>query len=305
MKESVKMILQSEFAKQFLIACLAIIYAVAIQTAPVNMHKIQFFERDPALSYLAVEPNQVPGPTMEGIVVAVPCFAILLSLALCKRPCASANFKRQLLVLFCLGVGLAQTLLFTICVNDTIKVVIARPRPIFFDLCDYQYYHTNRTLYNMLTQPGQLGDYGKCRADKVSFYDSLKSFPSGHAAYSFAGMLYATFVFQYIWNTQVFSATAARTVTQDQEKPPATLLSIGRILSIAPLYLAGWISITRVQDMEHHVEDIMGGALIGLGICWLVWPVVMALLRQVPCPETTATACTQNSESNRPADAVV
>jgi diacylglycerol diphosphate phosphatase/phosphatidate phosphatase len=262
---------KSHVTLQFAITAALAIYAGFIESSPVKINRIQFFERDPSLSYNMVEPNQVPARIMEAISVCVPLALILLLVLIPQLIQIPYKLNSRLLFMFYLSIGLVQSILVTVCITDTIKVVTGRPRPVFFDQCDYQYYHTNRSLYYNLTSANSLGDYSKCRAPAADFYDSIKSFPSGHASISFAGMFYASFLLGLLF--------------QGDRKD--SILTFHNFIRISPLYLAGWISITRVQDMEHHVEDILGGALIGILASYIVWRSIANLINGIKCIDSS------------------
>ncbi|CEQ43138.1 SPOSA6832_05039, partial [Sporobolomyces salmonicolor] len=44
-------------------------------------------------------------------------------------------------------------------------------------------------------------------------------------------------------------------------------------LAIAPLFVAGWICVTRLEDHYHHPTDVLAGSVIGLASALVVYPV--------------------------------
>jgi membrane-associated phospholipid phosphatase len=244
---------------------------------PLDLHRMTFFEQSPELSYREKLVDQVPTLNMYLISIFIPVGFILIKMVCMivyyligqnsanntlnsSKSNQSINIyiKNYFLIFLGLLIGLGQVILFTQCITNTTKNVLARPRPIFFDQCDYQFYHSNMTAYNELTTFNKLGDYTNC---KINDPDSVRSFPSGHASTSFAGLMFAFYMIRFIFNTH-----------------ENFHVNIGNVLSIAPLYLAGWISITRVQDMKHHVDDVLGGVLIGVFVSVWVWNSIYKLL---------------------------
>jgi len=256
--------LASRYACVVYTTIIVIAYDVVFNLLPIFRPRIQFYERDPELSYIVV-PEQVPSITMALLSALIPLGIIALNVIIppCQQPSkAPYTCRIRGLLLFNLFFGEVIALILTDALTNTIKVVLARPRPIFYDLCDYQYFASNRTLYDELTNVNTLGNYSLCRSNiSANYQNSLVSFPSGHSSFSFCGMLYASFMLQalfYLYQTNY----------------------LFKVLCFTPLYLSGWIAITRVQDMQHHVEDILGGALLGMFICVIVWGFVKGWLKE-------------------------
>jgi len=91
-------------------------------------------------------------------------------------------------------------------------------------------------------------------------------------------MLYTCYVIYYYFEEKKYIINDDMMVLLIS--PDYTFLDLDhmRLLTYAPLLLAGWISITRIQDNKHHAYDIIVGALLGIIICHLIFK---RLLHQV------------------------
>lgn len=92
--------------------------------------------------------------------------------------------------------GLAQAIFLTMGSYNAVKSFVGRLRPNFFAACDYKGYGEglasgNLSAYMAATEAGAVGDAAHCRASADDVHEASLSFPSGHAAMSFAGMTYA------------------------------------------------------------------------------------------------------------------
>lgn len=144
---------------------------------------------------------------------------------------------------------LSVALLSTGCSTEIIKVIVSRPRPSFYYLCNYKGYSNavnsgNYTLYNELITINAIGNYDYCYNNN-EVNNSISSFVSGHTSISFCSMLFTTFIVQKMFNI----------------KNSFTLLGM---FSYGFLIISAWIEITRIQDMRHHEDDIIGGVIVGL-----------------------------------------
>lgn len=128
--------------------------------------------------------------------------------------------------------SLIQTLALTLLITEALKVTVARPRPNFFSYCGY----------NETTQ--------KCNGKPKYQRDARLSFPSGHSSNSFSSgtwlslFLSSTFRQNEIWWI---------------------------LLKFIPIAIATFVSATRIIDYMHHVSDVVGGALIGIGISVMIF----------------------------------
>ncbi|KAI3957916.1 hypothetical protein MKW92_037146 [Papaver armeniacum] len=94
-----------------------------------------------------------------------------------------------------------------------------------------------------------------CHGKESMIRDGYKSFPSGHASWSFAGL---TFLSLYL---------AGKITAFDQRGHVGKLCVV-----IFPLLVASGVAITLVDDYFHHWVDVFGGAILGLivaTVCYL------------------------------------
>lgn len=217
--------------------------------------------------------NSVPTITLVVISVLVPG-GLFVAAAVHAAVCRAAPLREVLTALFWLCVALAQALVASDAIANTVKVWLSFPRPNFFAQCNYKEFVTNVTAYLAATQPGQPGDPSLC----LNAWDAQRSFPSGHATTSTAGMVVAA----------LFLRAAFRLQAGDHFGGPAALAAA------SPLVIAVWISISRVRgelaaaapaliprppiralppssERWHNVVDILGGALLGAGCAALAW----------------------------------
>ncbi|KAG5882436.1 hypothetical protein JTB14_025242 [Gonioctena quinquepunctata] len=129
------------------------------------------------------------------------------------------------------------------CINgvftSTLKVNIGRPRPNFFLRCFPDGYGTN---------------LDECTGEYQGLMDGRKSFPSGHASFAFTSMVYLTLHLRKLVDL----------------KKPRFLRGIIIFLMFMPILSAMLIAVSRVTDYHHHFSDIIGGAILGSTIAYIV-----------------------------------
>ncbi|KAF8578002.1 PAP2-domain-containing protein [Ramaria rubella] len=77
--------------------------------------------------------------------------------------------------------------------------------------------------------------------------DGFRSFPSGHAGLSFAGLGFLSFYLAgklHLWDQRGYTARSW--------------------LSLVPLLGAALVAVSRTMDYRHHWEDVVVGSLLGL-----------------------------------------
>lgn len=216
-----------------------------------------FIERDPSLSY-PFKKSTVPTSTLIALAICIPGGLMLLFITIASlRRKVSATRWFAAVAAHC--VAIAQCLLFTQAITDTIKNVTAFPRPNFFAYCDYDGYREalssgNFTDYLAATSPTAIGSVSHCRGPQHDVDDAQLSFPSGHASTSFAAMTLATLFLRHALSIRKGVHTSAQA-----------------IFAAAPLALAAWIAITRVRDRYHNTVDVLCGAVIGAIVAVLSW----------------------------------
>ncbi|KAL3675220.1 hypothetical protein R1sor_025168 [Riccia sorocarpa] len=140
-----------------------------------------------------------------------------------------------------LGLGTAVAL--TALLTDSIKNTVGMPRPDFFWRC----FPDGQAVYNAA---GSV----VCHGDADLIKDGYKSFPSGHASWSFAGLGYLSF---YLAGKLGLFDKRGRTL---------------RVFIIyLPLLVATLVSVSRVDDYQHRWVDIIVGGLIGFSVAYFCY----------------------------------
>ena len=190
------------------VASLIVAIIILLATRHLPPLKRQFFERDPSISYYNFDDKDVCdsacligcGLGISFTIIFVTSF-IYNKLNLDSKGLYFGHKKWEVWVSHMIGLGYAT--LTTAIVTNILKATIARPRPAFLYLCNYKGYYDavhsgNFTSYNANTSPNTIGDYNSC----LNFSeDTISSFPSGHASFSFACMTYSVYVLQRTFKT--------------------------------------------------------------------------------------------------------
>ncbi|EJD41799.1 PAP2-domain-containing protein [Auricularia subglabra TFB-10046 SS5] len=129
---------------------------------------------------------------------------------------------------------------------EMLKNRVGRLRPDFLDRCKWD------------------AAISACTGNAEKVRDGRRSFPSGHSSSAFTGL---GFVALLLAHKLLAAPTGSGLVAS----------RLARIsIVFAPLVLAGWIAVSRVEDYRHHVEDVFAGSLIGslciLGTWHIYWP---------------------------------
>eukprot|EP00002_Diphylleia_rotans_P014771 TRINITY_DN2873_c0_g4_i1.p1 TRINITY_DN2873_c0_g4~~TRINITY_DN2873_c0_g4_i1.p1 ORF type:complete len:256 (-),score=52.90 TRINITY_DN2873_c0_g4_i1:128-895(-) len=161
------------------------------------------------------------------VIISLP-LPMLLMLAIHYGHNRQARTKAQLIYRL-LGIFYATTL--TTIITNIIKISYGKLRPDFLDRC-------------------QPDENSVCTGDEDEIREGRKSFPSGHASYSFAGCVYLTLVL----------LSELRPLSKENmDRSPFCRLG----LSIWPLVGAALVCVSRVVDYRHHPADVFGGGLLG------------------------------------------
>lgn len=139
--------------------------------------------------------------------------------------------------------GLLFSVLITGVITDSIKNAVGRPRPDFFWRC----FPDGKDLYD------SLGDV-ICHGTASVLKEGYKSFPSGHASWSFAGL---GFLSLYL---------SGKIKAFDRRGHVAKLCVV-----FLPLLAAALVGISRVDDYWHHWQDVFAGSLLGLVVAALCY----------------------------------
>ncbi|KAJ8952904.1 hypothetical protein NQ318_006521 [Aromia moschata] len=138
----------------------------------------------------------------------------------------------------------AYGLTLAYCISATfttfVKLTLGRPRPNFFLRCFPDGYGTN---------------IDSCTGEYDGQMDGRKSFPSGHAVFSFTGMVYLTLhLFKLI----------------DFAKP-FRCRGVVFFWCTLPVLLATLVAVSRTCDYHHHYSDVVGGAMLGSTVAIIVF----------------------------------
>ncbi|KAJ3185651.1 hypothetical protein HDU87_000275 [Geranomyces variabilis] len=167
----------------------------------------------------------VPTWMLAVLAVGVPVLGIVLVSLLFKR--SVFDFHQSFL-------GLCVALSFTLLFTQIVKVSTGGLRPDFLDRCK-PVYAANDVLLRVVSCTGNASDIKEGR----------KSFFSGHASISWAGL---GFLSLYLSRHLNF-----------YKKPLAPKYAI----TIIPIIVALLISISRVDNFWHHWQDVVVGGIVG------------------------------------------
>jgi diacylglycerol diphosphate phosphatase/phosphatidate phosphatase len=199
----------------------------------------QFSVEDKSLMHPFAVNEHVPVWLLAVLAIVAPFVIIAI---------VSLVFKRSWLDFHSGLLGLALSLSMTIMVTNLIKVTVGRPRPDMFDRCQ---------LPPGIQDP-YLGllNYTVCTADHNSynFKDGFKSFPSGHASFSFAGLGYLSF----------YLAGKMRIFDEGGYTYKSFIFCF-------PFVGALLVAISRLWDYRHHWQDIFIGGIIGTGFAYFAY----------------------------------
>lgn len=196
--------------------------------------------------------------------------------------------------------GLGLSLAGAFAVTEGLKDLVGKPRPDFLARCNpdvsliSQYAVSG--LGAIVDNAPIMVDSRICRnRSKVVRHDGFSSWPSGHASFSWAGMLYLTLFLSakfaitipylaprtYSHNHKPTSIELAHFRQQGRvhhhdsdvplrnraAAPPVYLL----ILAFVPLGTAFFITVSRWFDYRHEGFDIISGAAIGIFFAWFAF----------------------------------
>lgn len=120
------------------------------------------------------------------------------------------------------------------------KTQVGRPRPDFVARC----WGVGAPEWDAHGMP-------LCSGAAPGVTEGLKSFPSGHTAWSASGLGFLAF---FVWG---------KSKAFDGSGHPTRV-----VLGLLPLLLALWVGLSRLQDYWHHWEDVAAGYALGLGMAY-------------------------------------
>ncbi|EIW82802.1 PAP2-domain-containing protein [Coniophora puteana RWD-64-598 SS2] len=136
--------------------------------------------------------------------------------------------------------GLILGLVITGAVTQFTKITVGRPRPDLLSRC-MPITGTADPTY------GLVSDAVCTNTNEKIMIDGWRSFPSGHASLSFAGLGFLSF----------YLAGKLHLFDTRGHAPKAWI-------AITPLFGAALVAISRTMDSRHHWQDVTVGSLLGL-----------------------------------------
>ncbi|KAJ2145745.1 hypothetical protein IW136_000856 [Coemansia sp. RSA 678] len=141
-----------------------------------------------------------------------------------------------------LGLGIA--LILNMMITNTVKNLAGRLRPDFIDRCNLDA-NVKEPAIGLLTS-------AVCNpSDHSVFLDGMRSFPSGHTSFSFAGLTYLS-----LWLAGHLHIGDRRGRTYKS------------FVCLLPLLAAMLVGVSRTKDYRHHWQDVLAGAILGVIMGW-------------------------------------
>lgn len=195
------------------------------------MHR-EFSLTDTSLQHTYAESERVPVWLLVVLAVIVP-IAIQAALSLVVAR-SFWDFHASLL-------GLVLSHAITVTATTMIKVTVGRPRPDVIDRCQPRAGATDSPVYGLVTDAICTNPL-----DGRLITDGFRSFPSGHASTSFAGLTFLSLYFAgkfHLYGRKGHAATSW--------------------LVFIPMLGATLIAVSRTMDYRHHATDVIAGGILG------------------------------------------
>ncbi|XP_037783034.1 phospholipid phosphatase 5-like [Penaeus monodon] len=214
-------------------AFLSVVFLELEQTAPfvrkIHIDELWLYKNPRTPSY-------VPTNLLWPLVFAVPTF-VMFVFFLAKRN--KTDFCQSLLA-FSLALGLNGV------ITNIIKLVVGRPRPDFFYRC-FPEGHVDLD---------HISDIGSaCTGEADAIQEGRKSFPSGHASFSFCSLGFLS-----LW-------ICGKLCVFGRKRGQGWRLVMG----ITPMVMALMVALSRTSDYHHHWQDVLVGSVLGLFIAYLCY----------------------------------
>ncbi|KAF9387034.1 hypothetical protein CPB97_003031 [Podila verticillata] len=224
------------YSKDWVLAIVVLVAFAAVDSIE-PFHR-QFSVRDMTIQHPYAKKETVP-IWLCGVLAFIIPGLIISAIAVFKRK-SYLDMHNGLL-------GLVLTQALVLCVIDSVKIAVGRPRPDFLDRCLSLYDNEAAgTPVGLLTDPiNMLSTSAICTRQDL-LRDGFKSFPSGHASFSFGGLGYLS---MYL---------AGKLKLFDERGH-----IYKSVVVLAPLILASLIAASRVADYRHHWQDVTVGAFVG------------------------------------------
>jgi membrane-associated phospholipid phosphatase len=242
------------------------------------------------------------GLVAPGIIISLVCFFLIPGPTVSKSTPKALIWRRKLWEWHTGWLGLGLSLGSAFLITDGMKNLFGRPRPDLLARCFPDV--LNAAKYAVGGFPNAQEGYSLVSAticqqsDKSLLNDGFRSFPSGHASFSAAGLIYLSLFLAsklaitipflapsfYSLDTSRNSAFPSRiekkiesgtssnrvqlpsghndaiiAARNEAAAPPVYLL----VFAIIPFFASIYISSTRYSDFRHHGFDIIFGYFIG------------------------------------------
>ena len=233
-------------------ALLALLAAYLEFQPPFERHLVP--ETLPRVSYPHRGEQTFPTWTLPFLGVIIPVSVILAASLVQTDSVARSRAETKRLIV---GLLLAVTLGFA--VTNALKNSVGAFRPDFHARC---WPNGAKTAWEAPGIP-------KCAPnhDARLVSEGRKSFPSGHASMAFSGLSFASAAAAERLAVFGGGAESAAKKKRNRHQAPAWRL----VAAAAPVALALAVAVSRVTDYMHHVEDVVGGGMIGLAAAWAAW----------------------------------
>ncbi|TVY46102.1 Diacylglycerol pyrophosphate phosphatase [Lachnellula subtilissima] len=271
----------------------------------ITPNKRPFSLTNPEISFPHVEKEKISTAVLIVCSLVAPAVIIfLVAILLVPGPTVSKStpkaliWKRKLWEWHTGWLGLALSLAAAFLITSGMKNLFGKPRPDLLSRCNPDL--ANAALYAVggFGNPGEstnLVSHTICQnKHKSVMNDGFRSYPSGHASFSAAGLVYLSLFLAsklgitipylspsaYTQDRSQFSAFPSRASPRSSEQleepsghndaiiaarnqaaaPPVYLLAVAIIPWFASIYIAS----TRYSDFRHHGFDILFGYFLGV-----------------------------------------
>ncbi|KAJ1305738.1 hypothetical protein OPQ81_010470 [Rhizoctonia solani] len=149
------------------------------------------------------------------------------------------------------ALGISLGLAMTSVTTHLVKVTVGRPRPDLLHRCQPVAGATNHAPNEFFG----LANWAVCtQTDKLIMRDGWRSFWSGHASGSFAGLSFLSYYMAgklHIFDEQGYTVKVW--------------------IALAPFLAAILVAISRTVDNRHHWEDVTVGAIVGMNLAYFAY----------------------------------
>ncbi|KAJ7067000.1 phosphatidic acid phosphatase type 2/haloperoxidase [Mycena amicta] len=195
-------------------------------------HIPDFDLTDTSIQHSFIAKEVFPNSTL--VFILVFCYVLLVA--------SNLILSRNMWDLHHALLGLTVSFAFTGTFVELVRITVGRPRPDFIARCNPFENATNAHFFG-------LANLTVCQTPATDpiIKDGMRSFFSGHACLSSAGLGYNSLYWagkMQLFNQRGFTSKAW--------------------LVFSPLMVSIWICITRVTDHRHHFEDVTLGFFVGL-----------------------------------------